>query len=417
MARLHFICITFAICICVLPSLAMPHLKLVQVLFAHKLYAPWENDAEINETSIPETLSYESFISAAINIPMDSEIKLYNLGMYLRKAYDKFLGDIYTPEITKTQTTEHTLSILSAQLVNTALWPPATDQMWIENFHWQPIPNDYLKVKEDTLMLGFLCPNFISQINQVLQTNETREILTWYQPLFDHLSKYTGRNISIPSDVALLYATLETMANRNDMLPNWATDVFPDGSMYNVTLLEYDLLSMTPLQRQLNGGTLLGEIIGNSLKYIVGDIPKERKMMLYSGDARNIVGILKNLNLWSPHIPNEAAALIFELYFDNDTNTYGIKINYYTDIDDTIIVLSLPNCADICPLQTLINATIDLIPRDSRSLCGWSTENLIKTKDQLSEKEFNSSIYNKSVSNWNKNLIFIILSFSVAIYI
>lgn len=96
--------------------------------------------------------------------------------------------------------------------------------------------------------------------------------------------------------------------------------------MYNVTLLEYDLLSVTPLQRQLNGGTLLGEIIGNSIKYVIGDIPKERKMMLYSGDARNIVGILKNLDLWSPHIPNEAAALIFELYFDN--NTYGIKVTF-----------------------------------------------------------------------------------------
>lgn len=109
------------------------------------------------------------------------------------------------------------------------------------------------------------------------------------------------------------------------MLPNWAIDVFPDGTMYNVTLLEYDLLSTTPIQKQLNGGTLLEEIIGNSLKYIIGDIPKERKMMLYSGDARNIVGVLKNLDLWSPHIPNEAA-LIFELYFDNDTDIYGIKV-------------------------------------------------------------------------------------------
>lgn len=106
-------------------------------------------------------------------------------------------------------------------------------------------------------------------------------------------------------------------------------DVFPDGTMYNVTLLEYDLLSATPLQRQLNGGTFLGEIIGNSLKYIIGDISKERKLMLYSGDARNIVGILKNLNLWSPHLPNEAAALIFELYFDNDTNIYGMKVTFY----------------------------------------------------------------------------------------
>lgn len=50
-------------------------------------------------------------------------------------------------------------------------------------------------------------------------------------------------------------------------------------------------------------------------------------MMLYSGDARNIVGVLKNLDFWSPHIPEEAAALIFELHLDNDTGAYGMKVN------------------------------------------------------------------------------------------
>jgi len=60
------------------------------------------------------------------------------------------------------------------------------------------------------MMLGFLCPNFISQVNQVLQTIKTQRILAQYQSLFDYLSKHTERNISTPSDVALLYATLET---------------------------------------------------------------------------------------------------------------------------------------------------------------------------------------------------------------
>lgn len=82
------------------------------------------------------------------------------------------------------------------------------------------------------------------------------------------------------------------------------------------------------------------------------------------------------------------------------------------------IVLSLSNCTDICPLQTLMNATIDLIPRDSRSLCGWSTKNLTETEDLSGEKEFNSSNYNGSVSNRNRNLIFIlILLFSVVVNI
>ncbi|XP_071645846.1 venom acid phosphatase Acph-1 [Temnothorax longispinosus] len=411
MAGLRFVGITLTLFVCILPGLAVKELKLVHVLFAHKLYAPWDDDAKINVTSIPKTLSYENFISATTNIPVSAELNIYKLGVYLREIYNDFLGNTYTPEIMKARTTEHSLSILSAQLVNAGLWPPAGNQIWIENLKWQPIPTDYLELEEDTLMLGSLCPNFISQMNQILQTTETQRMLAQYQPLFDYLTKHTERNISTPSDVALLYATLETLAERNDMLPNWAKDVFPDGSMRNVTLLEYDLLSATHLQRQLNGGIFLGEIIGNSLKYIVGDISRNRKMMVYSGDARNIVGVLKNLDLWSPHIPNEASALIFELYFDNDTGIHGMKINYYMDIDDTMITLTLPNCTDICPLQTLINATINLIPQDSRSLCGWSTENLTKEKKK---EEFNSSNYNGFISYQSKILIFILILFYVA---
>lgn len=96
--------------------------------------------------------------------------------------------------------------------------------------------------------------------------------------------------------------------------------------MYNVTLLEYDLLSQTHLQRQLNGGTIIKEVLTNSLNYIEGNMPKKRKLMIYSGNERNIAAVLKNLDLWSPHIPNEAASVIFEMYFDNETQIHGIKV-------------------------------------------------------------------------------------------
>ncbi|RLU24855.1 hypothetical protein DMN91_002945, partial [Ooceraea biroi] len=286
---------------------------------------------------------------------------MYNLGVHLREIYNEFLGDMFMLDVMKTRTTEYALSILSAQLVNAGLWPPSEEQMWMEDFNWQPIPTDYLELKEDTLMLGTLCPNFLSQMDQMLQTIEV---------------------------------------DRNELLPNWAIDIFPDGAMYNVTLLEYDLLSANSLQRQLNGGTLLGEIIGNSLKYKAGDIPKERKILLYSGDQRNIIGVLKNLDSWSPHIPNEAAALIFELYFDNETKIYGMKINYYTGVGGITIPLLLPNCTEICPLQSLVDIAFISMPENPQSLCGWPIKHSIEIEDQ-----FNSTHSNISASYHTKNLI------------
>lgn len=72
---------------------------------------------------------------------------------------------------------------------------------------------DYVELKEDILMLGSMCPNFISRMNEVLETAETREMISQYLPLFDYLSYYTEKNISTPSDVALVYASLETMVS------------------------------------------------------------------------------------------------------------------------------------------------------------------------------------------------------------
>ncbi|XP_032666443.1 venom acid phosphatase Acph-1-like [Odontomachus brunneus] len=374
-------CIIFALCIiCLSTTLSVPDLKFVHVLFAHKLYAPREDHAE--KEGLPRVLSYEYFTSARMDMPNAASLNMYNLGVHLRKVYGEFLGDklqLYRP--TRMRTTEYALSMLSAQLVNAGLWPPVEEEMWIAGVNWQPMPTDYVELKEDILMLGSLCPNFISRINEVLETAETREMISQYQPLFDYLSYYTEKNISTPSDVALLYSSLETMADQGEMLPHWANDVFPHGTMYNVTLLEYDLLSATPLQRQLNGGTLLAEIVGNSLKYTMGETPEGRKMMLYSGDGRNIAGVLKILDLWSPHIPNEAAALIFELYYDNDTDTHGVKINYYTGIDETTISLSLPNCTETCPLQTLLDSVFESIPRKPHALCGWTVENSTEAED------------------------------------
>lgn len=115
-------------------------------------------------------------------------------------------------------------------------------------------------------------------------------------------------------------------ADLNQPLPYWARDIFPNGGMYNVSLLEYDLLWETPLQKKLNGGAIVREILVNSLMYIKGDIPRKRKLMMFSGNERNVVSVLKSLNLWSPHIPNEAASVIFELYFDNETESHGVKV-------------------------------------------------------------------------------------------
>ncbi|XP_076233802.1 venom acid phosphatase Acph-1 [Calliopsis andreniformis] len=393
----------------------VPELQLLHIIFAHKTYAPISDLINSNDTSLPIKLSYDYFNSASFNIPNTGRLNMYNLGVYLRETYGEFLGDVYKKETMRMQTAEYPISIMSGQLVNAGLWPPSESQKWSNDLDWQPIPTDYVSSEKDTLLLGMHCPSFISEMQQILNTDQVREILLHHLPLFDYVSHYTGLKIQEPSNVALLYAVLETKADLNQSLPYWAKEIFPDGEMYNVTLLQYDLLSHTPLQRQLNGGTILKEILSNSLDYIRGTISKERKLMMYSGNDRNIVAILKSLDLWSPHIPNEAASIIFEMHFDNETQSHGIKINYYTGVDGDTIPLKVPNCTEICPLETVLDLFFDVLPENTELLCHWKRIELSNEAVSL-----NNTIYSQSVSHKSETVItsclLIIVLFTYTIY-
>ncbi|XP_053989048.1 venom acid phosphatase Acph-1-like isoform X2 [Hylaeus volcanicus] len=340
-------------------------------------------------------------------MPDTGRLNMYNLGVHLREVYGQLLGDIFTTEVMKMHTTEYPLSMMSAQLVNAGLWPPAESQVWNSDLNWQPIPTEYVSIDKDTLLLGTRCPNFISEMKRVLSTPEMQRTMLHYLPLFNYVSKHSGMEIKEPFEAALLYATLETKADLNQSLPDWAEEIFPHGSLYNVTLLEYDLLSQTKLQRQLNGGTIIKEILANTLDYIQENIPEERKLMIYSGNDRNIAAVLKSLNLWSPHIPNEGASVIFELYFDNETQSHGIKINYYTGVEGDTILLTMPNCTKICPLQTFLNSVYDVLPKSAELLCNW--------RHAGDETLLESTVYGSSESHKLSSVIilfsFIIISF------
>lgn len=357
-------------------ALGIDELKLLQIIFMNDQYVPYEDVIENNIKLSSNNFSYHYINSMMKDMPKISKLNMYNLGTYLRERYDKFLGNVYSNKIMKTRTTEFPLSQISAELVNAALWPPSELQKWDNDLNWQPIPFEYTKMENDTLLLGTYCPRF--KIEELKAEKYMEKIISHHTPLFYYLSNHTGMKITKPSDVEFLYNVLKTKDAYNLSIPFWAIDTFPDGEIYNATLLQYDLLSMTTVQKQLNGGTFLKEIILNALKYSQGIITNDRKIMMYSGDIRNIIGILKAMNLWSPHIPSEASSLIFELYFNNVTSKYGIMINYYTGIHEENIILTLPECSEICPLNEFSTILFDSIPIDEDSLCKW-TDNLLYT--------------------------------------
>ena len=94
-----------------------------------------------------------------------------------------------------------------------------------------------------------------------------------------------------------------------------------------MTLLAYDLLSTTIVQKRLNGGSFLKTVIKDSKDHINGTLSSARKINVYSGDERNLAGVLKNLGIPVHDLPDAGAALIFELYAEG--NQHFIKVCIY----------------------------------------------------------------------------------------
>lgn len=172
-------------------------------------------------------------------------MNLFNLGVELKRTYGEFLGDIYNPNIMEVRTSEYVLSMISAQLVNAGLWPPTDIQKWNDELDWQPIASglcsseqntphinktkilsfinsftlilhnmfffysDYVPVEEDTLLLGSLCPIFEEEEKMI--NNKWESKITMHKSLFDYVSINYGKKVERPSDLALIYSTLETI--------------------------------------------------------------------------------------------------------------------------------------------------------------------------------------------------------------
>uniref|UniRef100_A0A914QK00 Histone H2A/H2B/H3 domain-containing protein n=1 Tax=Panagrolaimus davidi TaxID=227884 RepID=A0A914QK00_9BILA len=64
----------------------------------------------------------------------------FELGLTLRKQYNSFLGDKYRSRESLILAGKDNRTIVSALSVLAALYPPKEKQIWMEGFHWQPIP-------------------------------------------------------------------------------------------------------------------------------------------------------------------------------------------------------------------------------------------------------------------------------------
>lgn len=65
---------------------------------------------------------------------------MFEVGQYLRKRYNNFLGPIYHPDEVKVVTSDINRTKMTAQLITSGLYPTSPKQQWHTEQNWQPIP-------------------------------------------------------------------------------------------------------------------------------------------------------------------------------------------------------------------------------------------------------------------------------------
>lgn len=89
------------------------------------------------------------------------KLKAYELGQFLRKKYDNFLGDNYDPHSVSARSTGYVRSKMSLQLLFSALFPPKNQEIWNPSLVWQPIAFSFDAYAEDVLLAAPDCPKSV----------------------------------------------------------------------------------------------------------------------------------------------------------------------------------------------------------------------------------------------------------------
>ncbi|CAH1957980.1 unnamed protein product [Acanthoscelides obtectus] len=297
------------------------------------------------------------------------KVKEYTIGTSLRERYDAFLGDVYYPKIVDARSTDTNRTKMSLELVLAGLFPPRTTQIWNPmNLTWQPIPYNYLPSSQDKELQGHLCPKYLEEYNRIISSDKFKAEFNKYSDTVVYLNKNTGLNLTSFHDVYNLYFVLTTEEEFGLKLPKWTESVYPD-LVREMAIREYLTGSGTDNSKRLGTGYLIKKIIEDTQNRIKDlENKRGRKIYLYSAHESNIARLLLFLDIFQPlHVPNYGSYIIFEIHKKDDE--YGVKVFYQDYLSESLNLVRLPACQDLCPLDKFIKLYQDLIPDDD-SECG-----------------------------------------------
>ena len=123
--------------------------------------------------------------------------------------------------------------------------------------------------------------------------------------------------------------------------------------------------------KRLQGGPFLSLVLSDWLTVANGS-SGNMKMKLFFAHDDTLSFMLNSLNIYgglSNTPPPYASGLILELY-QNEDGQHSVKMLYHPEVATDPVALTLPGCADPCPLDRWVQLTSSVTP----DLATWTRE-------------------------------------------
>lgn len=243
------------------------------------------------------------------------------------------------------------------------LFPPPKEDLWNPNIPWQPIPVHTIPENLDHVLAAKRpCPLYAFTLKKYKNSPEYRELNKRFKPLYEYLTKHSGKKVESFTAVQNLYNTLWIEDLYNLTLPEWTKKVYPDGDMKWVAARSFATNTNTKTLARLKTGFLLRDIFERSKNKTMSLLSPNRNMWVYSGHDTTIANILNTLGVFDLHSPPYRACILFELRLISDVPY--LKIFYKNSTDRNPAAINIPNCGQLCSLENMYKLYNSVLPTD-----------------------------------------------------
>lgn len=132
----------------------------------------------------------------------------YELGQFIRRRYDAYIGPKYSPDKVYIQSSDSDRALTSAQCNAAGMFPPTGNEIWNKQFLWQPIPiHGDVPMNEDNILYpGADCPRADRLVQNYVNSTKFKSEMNRYKSLFQLLENKIGKPFNI-TDITNFYDT------------------------------------------------------------------------------------------------------------------------------------------------------------------------------------------------------------------